>query len=54
MRLGGEDTARRYEGVDTVHSSILDDIFTIFHWIFLPGIITLIMYSEMDDNAERW
>eukprot|EP00116_Pleurobrachia_bachei_P017360 sb/3477622/ len=54
MRLGGEDTARRFEGVDKVYSSILDDIFTIFHWVFLPGIITLIMYSELDDNAERW
>lgn len=33
---------------------ILDDLFTIFHWLFLPSIILLIMYSEMQDNVKNW
>ena len=48
----GDGTGGVYSSI--FYNSILDDLFTIFHWIFLPSIILLIMYSEMQDNAERW
>ncbi|KAL5248927.1 hypothetical protein ACHWQZ_G017952 [Mnemiopsis leidyi] len=49
------DVRGRGEGSSSIfYNSIIDDLFTIFHWMFLPSIILLIMYSEMQDNAERW
>ena len=48
----GDGTGGVYSSI--FYNSILDDLFTIFHWIFLPSIILLIMYSEMQDNAEKW
>ena len=36
------------------HTTILDDVITVVHWILLPGIISLILYFELDDDAEKW